>query len=180
MGLMDKIMFWKHDDDSFSKPPGQGFGLDNPPGMGTEELPGRPPDLGIQEQSFGQEPDTNYGDPSRGFVPHMPQEPSQHQQSQHQPFGQQNFQQGPEHPAMVLQPESNEDRMKGYHEVRPPSQGYGGGGQQSDSDYMISKNIEVLSSKMDAIRAAIESINQRLANIERIAQSEHDDKGHHW
>jgi len=42
--------------------------------------------------------------------------------------------------------------------------------EKSSKDYMISKDIEVISSKIDALKAAIESINQRLANIERMAE----------
>jgi len=37
---------------------------------------------------------------------------------------------------------------------------------------IIGKNIEILSSKMDALQASLESINQRLMNIERIAMRE--------
>lgn len=46
--------------------------------------------------------------------------------------------------------------------------------QQSHNDYSVSKDIEVISSKLDALRAGIESINQRLANIERIAYGEQE------
>jgi hypothetical protein len=46
---------------------------------------------------------------------------------------------------------------------------------QSDS-YINSKNLEVISSKLDALRATMESINQRLANIEAIARGEEDQR----
>ena len=46
---------------------------------------------------------------------------------------------------------------------------------QSDN-YIASKNLEVISSKLDALRATMESINQRLANIEAIARGEQEDK----
>ncbi len=45
---------------------------------------------------------------------------------------------------------------------------------QNDS-YIASKNLEVISSKLDALRATMESINQRLANIEAIARGEQED-----
>lgn len=45
---------------------------------------------------------------------------------------------------------------------------------QGDS-YINSKNLEVISSKLDALRATMESINQRLANIEAIARGEQED-----
>ena len=41
--------------------------------------------------------------------------------------------------------------------------------------YIASKNLEVISSKLDALRASLESINQRLANIEAIARGEQED-----
>ena len=44
--------------------------------------------------------------------------------------------------------------------------------QPSAHEYAISKDIEVLSSKMDAMRAGLESMNQRLMNIERIIVGE--------
>ena len=45
----------------------------------------------------------------------------------------------------------------------------------SDSSYIASKNMEVISSKLDALRVSLESINQRLANIEAIARGEQED-----
>ena len=39
---------------------------------------------------------------------------------------------------------------------------------------MTSKNLEIISSKLDALRASIESLNQRLANLEAIARGEED------
>ena len=44
-----------------------------------------------------------------------------------------------------------------------------------DQDFVNSKNLEVISSKLDALRASLDSINQRLANIEKIAQGEQED-----
>lgn len=44
----------------------------------------------------------------------------------------------------------------------------------SNEDFMTSKNLEVISSKLDALRATMESINQRLANIEAIARGEQE------
>ncbi len=45
----------------------------------------------------------------------------------------------------------------------------------SNDSYIASKNLEVISSKLDALRVSIESINQRLANIEAIARGEQED-----
>jgi hypothetical protein len=48
--------------------------------------------------------------------------------------------------------------------------------QPSFPNDMTSKNLEVISSKLDALRASLESINQRLANIEAIARGEQEDQ----
>lgn len=45
----------------------------------------------------------------------------------------------------------------------------------TNDNYIASKNLEVISSKLDALRATLESINQRLANIEAIARGEQED-----
>jgi hypothetical protein len=45
-----------------------------------------------------------------------------------------------------------------------------------NADYMHSKNLEVISSKIDALRAAIDSMNARLQNIERIAGQEEENR----
>jgi len=37
---------------------------------------------------------------------------------------------------------------------------------------LVSKDIEILSAKIDSLKAMLESINQRLANLERIASEE--------
>ena len=44
--------------------------------------------------------------------------------------------------------------------------------RQEQQGYTISKEVEVISSKLDALRAAIDNLSQRLANIERLAYSE--------
>ena len=45
----------------------------------------------------------------------------------------------------------------------------------NSDNYINSKNLEVISSKIDAMRASLESMNQRLANIEAIARGEQED-----
>jgi len=58
----------------------------------------------------------------------------------------------------------------------------GGGGQNRDTLFAIEKNLEVISSKMDALKANVDSINQRLINLERMAMSEyeHEKKRGQW
>jgi hypothetical protein len=47
--------------------------------------------------------------------------------------------------------------------------------QPTQADYKSDK-FEVVSAKLDSIRYTLESINQRLANLERIAHGEHEGK----
>ncbi|MFH1849921.1 MAG: hypothetical protein ABH879_07115 [archaeon] len=47
-------------------------------------------------------------------------------------------------------------------------------------DYTLAKDIEIISSKLDALRSAIESINQRLVSIERLARGDEDKRDRLW
>ncbi len=47
--------------------------------------------------------------------------------------------------------------------------------QPTQADYQTDK-FEVVSAKLDSIRYTLESINQRLANLERMAYGEHEGK----
>lgn len=51
---------------------------------------------------------------------------------------------------------------------------------QPDSSYHAAKDFEIVSSKLDALRAAIESINQRLINVEDLLRREKKDKDRYW
>ena len=52
--------------------------------------------------------------------------------------------------------------------------------QAHDPTYIISKNIEVVSSKLDALQATLESINQRLINLENLAKGEQEKPKYRW
>lgn len=52
--------------------------------------------------------------------------------------------------------------------------------QPQDPTYVISKNLEVISSKLDALQATIESLNQRLINLENIARGEQERSKYKW
>ncbi|MBI2144984.1 hypothetical protein HYU18_01540 [Candidatus Woesearchaeota archaeon] len=47
---------------------------------------------------------------------------------------------------------------------------------QQERSYAANKDIEVVSAKLDAIKSALEALNQRLANIERYIQLDQDFK----
>jgi hypothetical protein len=79
------------------------------------------------------------------------------QQGGMQQFGQQ-------HPEPMGQPPM---QQQGFQQAQPPP---------PDQNFMNSKSLEVISSKLDAVRASLEAINQRLENIEHIAQGEQQDR----
>lgn len=49
-----------------------------------------------------------------------------------------------------------------------------------ERSYAAGKDIEVVSAKLDAIKAALETLNQRLAAIERYIQTDQDFKKRGW
>ncbi len=99
-----------------------------------------------------------------------------------QPFGQQSPFAQPAQPSFAQQPLSSQPAFQSSPSFSSPSSyaqpsysapqpAYG-----NDADYMHSKNLEVISSKIDALRAAIDSMNARLQNIERIAGQEEENR----
>lgn len=135
MGILDKIMFWKKEDefkdiglgDKDNLAFGNDFGAQpgaTPPGLGP--TPG-------MDQGLGQQP------PSQGMASPEPSQPS--------------FAPPPSQP-QSFQPQ-------------PPS-------YASPQQDLEAKNLEVISSKLDAIRASIESLSQRMANLEAIARGDEE------
>lgn len=56
-----------------------------------------------------------------------------------------------------------------YHDPYAQSRsGYDAGGR----DPLVAKELEIISSKLDSIRATLESLNQRIAGLERVAYGE--------
>ncbi|MBI2664871.1 hypothetical protein HYX10_06050 [Candidatus Woesearchaeota archaeon] len=49
--------------------------------------------------------------------------------------------------------------------------------QFSQPSFGPNRDLELVSAKLDAIRASLDSINQRLANLERIAYGEENKRG---
>ncbi len=52
--------------------------------------------------------------------------------------------------------------------------------QSADSGYHAAKDFEIISSKLDALRAAIDSINQRIINVEELVRREKKEKDRYW
>ena len=63
--------------------------------------------------------------------------------------------------------------MQPYPSAYPGNQSF----PNNSSDSVIaSKNLEVISSKLDALKASMDALNQRVANIEAIARGEQEDQ----
>lgn len=147
MGVLDKVMFWKKNDDFAD------LGLASEDSM--EPLAQEQSDIN-QDMNLG--PTGGFSQQDLGFDPN---------QKQGREFNsQQNYAQYPQD-----NPYSNQNNMR---------QGQNMGSQfsqdSSHSDMMMTKNMEIISSKLDALRASLESMNQRLANLERLAASENYNK----
>ncbi|MBW3012223.1 hypothetical protein KY311_03485 [Candidatus Woesearchaeota archaeon] len=69
-------------------------------------------------------------------------------------------------------------------DVRPSSPDLGIGSapsyQASPGQDIVAKNLEIISAKIDALRASLDALSQRLANIERIALAEQDKSKRAW
>jgi hypothetical protein len=75
--------------------------------------------------------------------------------------------------AQPLQPAGYSPEAMGFERVPPGTPSYPQPGQsQSISDINLGKDMELISAKLDAIKAELDSINQRLKRIERIAEGE--------
>jgi hypothetical protein len=148
MGIMDKVKFWKKDDDfDFDKdlgpPPGGDLGPGDPPpsdkGVNIPSLEtadsdplgglGKKDDLGL--------PKTEYTDPSMAKLDSPTPGPSHP------------FQEGPKEPPIT---------------AAPPQP------QAPQFDAMADKNMEVISAKLDMLRVTMEAINAKLDNLSRVAQ----------
>ena len=153
MSFFDKLRFWKKDDVQ-----GPDLGL-----QGMEPGLGQGPNLGMDlgESGFGDVDKPMYGYPAQQApLQGYPSPPRQ--QSQQQGYAQQGFQQQEYEPPVV----------RTFDHTKAPFQYPAQQQDVSPQQYVADKNYEVISSKLDAVRAALESINQRLANLERMTQDQ--------
>jgi hypothetical protein len=57
----------------------------------------------------------------------------------------------------------------GQQQYQDPYAAQGGFTQQGGRDQLVAKELEIISSKLDSIRATLESLNQRISGLERVA-----------
>lgn len=123
----------------------------------------RGPELGFggMEPGLGAPPMGMEG----GFDMDQPMYGSPQQKSAQNYPQQQGFQQ-PEYEPPVVRTFDHTKATFQYPTSSPPVQ------DVAPQQYAVDKNLEVISVKLDALRAAIESVNQRLANVERLVQDQ--------
>ena len=73
--------------------------------------------------------------------------------------------------AQPVQPGGYSPESMGFERVSPGTPSYSQP-NQNISDINLGKDMELISAKLDAIKAELDSINQRLKRIERIAEGE--------
>jgi len=180
MGLMDKAKFWKKGDDTDDFGDLGDFGLDDKSlGGGADDLSGPLPSIDADPAAAGMHPDAPI---QREEVP-----PTQASQDMADQFGLQpappaenvggmaapsgmsqpaaSAQQAPAQPAPQAQPQPS----------YPPQY------QQQGPDLTdLAKEIEIMHAKLDAIRSAIDTVNQRLAALERMASGDTGKPRYQW
>ena len=147
MGLFGK-MFGKKEEDSFD--------------LGN---------IGGDDINPGMPPSDNMGDP---FSEPMGMPPGNDPLGMNTP--QQQYPPPAQHPVQQQNQGFNPEDM-GFERVREktPQQGFNqtsSDRQQQLNDIHLGKDIEIISAKLDTIKAELDSMNQRLKRIERIAEGE--------
>jgi len=152
MGIFDKLKFWKKDNLPDLNMPGGGMDAGLQPGMapGTDNIGMGSHDLGLPGETPGQNPMAPPGMPPMG----------QPGQPMGQPMGQQL-------PPQMAPPGFTPNQQQPAP-IAPA--------QPTHGEQMVAKDIEVLSYKLDTLKAALDMINQRLANIEKLASGETERK----
>jgi len=129
-------------------------------------------DLGLKDNlglgGFGADnPGMNMGMPGLGGLP-----PSQFADPMQQPLGM------PQYPGQQQAYPSQQQfsGMSGFQQQTRPQVEAFQQNQAYERSYAAGKEMEIVSAKLDAIKAALETLNQRLAGIERYIQSDQEFK----
>ena len=149
MGILDKVMFWKKSDnlDDLGLGGRDNLAFGNDLGVGPGATPGMP---GATPGMPGATPGMPGAAPPGGLGP----DPGMGQGLGQQP------------PAQSMPPGPS---MPSFTPPSPPQPSY-----PSPQQEVETKSLEVISSKLVAIRASIESLSQRMANLEAIARGEEE------
>ncbi|MBI5398700.1 hypothetical protein HZB03_04515 [Candidatus Woesearchaeota archaeon] len=202
MGFVDKLKFWKKEED-FGDIGNLGdfgdFGLEEKPGPGGVQAPAMGAELGALP-SFEEGTGASTGG---GIQPTAPQGMEQYPGAQH--TAQEGFAEMPSmQPAQSLYPQQGGASQPQYPQAQAP---YGQAAMQQPSAFEqatqqrltqtqlgqaavgarypgtsddIRRDLELMHSKLDTIKASLDSINARLANLERIAAGPENRQRYTW
>lgn len=155
MGIMDKVMFWKKKDDfselglgvegDLGKELGLGGDVTGLGGVGTGGSSGGGGNANLP--GFGDREQVFGGETPLTASPSAPFTPEVS-------GGPASFPRAP--PQMPAAPQFAPQQFS------------------SDSYYIVSKELEIISTKLDALRVGIDSVSHRLAALERIARGENE------
>jgi hypothetical protein len=144
MGILGKIAFWKHD---------------TTPSPGTTA-----PDLGISQDRTGIQSES-------GFPGEIGQNPDLLGQSMNtgiEPgMAQQGFTQPSELPKLEPIEETPASQPASFGQLNQTKQPQG-----TNNIETLSKNVEIISSKMDTIKAILDNLSHKIEKIEKIAEGE--------
>ncbi|MBW2971833.1 hypothetical protein KY359_02240 [Candidatus Woesearchaeota archaeon] len=185
MGLLDKAKFWqKKEDDAgdlsdlgdfgFDESPGGTGGLgggmdlggDFPP-LGGTETPGARPDMPTHAEELQPSKASLEMSDRLGLKPETEQPQQYPQRPTARPAAQSPAQQMH---AQTPQPQPQPQYQQQYAPSYP----------QSPDLADLAKEIEIVHAKLDAIRSSLDSINQRLATLERIASGDTRQPRYSW
>ena len=163
MAFLDKLKFWKHEE-----VPSEKWKEDLPP---PEEIGGLArkdvtaglagtPSLEEKPEEEGPVPQEDWGIRKLGEAPP-------------EGMGKTMEIRGPAHEEVEAQAER-------YRERLTPTVLQPGAMKEYPHPEILSKNMEIVSSKLDVLKASLESINQRLAHLEKLAESEYTKKRYSW
>ncbi|MBN1156585.1 hypothetical protein JXA85_03155 [Candidatus Woesearchaeota archaeon] len=123
---------------------------------------------GDANSPFGAEPGLTPAEDSL----EMPQQPVSPQKPQQRQQYSQPAQPHDDFSSTMQSPYPQHDVSRAQPTVSPSVSGAMQYQQTDNSSYVLGKNLEIISYKLDALRAAIDSLSQRVANLERIATQE--------
>jgi hypothetical protein len=158
MSIFSKLAFWKKDDDNLGL---DSLGLDNSQSAQTGlDFPAD--NFSMQNQHTQQNFNPNFGNQPQSFNP-----------------GNQGF-----NPSNVANQQTTNNFNANAYGPQYAADSYNAASpypknfeqRPYDQNTLVSKDIEIISSKLDALRATLDSLNQRIINIEHIIREERDKK----
>jgi hypothetical protein len=178
MGLLDKAKFWKKPEEEAGDLSDLGdFGFDDKPSAGGKGAGGLGDDLSFPPLGEVDKPGMQPGVPTHIEEVH-PTDASRQMSDQlgikpapQQGYGQQFQQQAPNQGYPSQQP---------VQQFQQPQQQFAPQFQQGPALSDMAKDMEIIHAKLDAIKSSLDSMNQRLATLERIASGDTGRQRYAW